>query len=653
MSDDSHPALSYRFSPTLTPWLIIGWMAAIAGGWLVRYDAWVWPVQFAQLAAATLPTIRIGPHFGELWLGWVWDMVFVVALFAAAFGAGAILVARLTDETGLLAGLFALAIGMWVVAVAVLIVGSVSVAKVRWVLLLLSAWASPVPRQYVRRWQVGKLDGWSKTLVGLMVLAGFVNLLGAVAPPFEYDELVYHLGAPAEYLKAGRIIPLPHNFYSNLPQLTEMLYLLAMAARSDVAAKLLHWSFGILSALAVFAVATRLWSRRVAITSAAMFYCLPFVQDLSQTARIDLATTFFATLAFGGLLVGGEKRHFLWLAALATGCAVATKWPAVAAVLIPAVTFVTVAHKSFRLSSVFCLLSAVLVVPWLVKNWLCSGNPVYPLLNGFFHSPHWSDAQSALFTAKHAPRFDAGELRQLFGLIAQYSFNEPGAVPVLLMTAPLCLLFRNAGPGVRRAAGLLGGAYLGWYLLTFRPWRFLFPVFPLAAMMGAAALDKAGQWSRAVVVATMMVGLAGMGLNVLVDVENLRQVPAQVSFLTYALGQSTREEFIARIGHGMFEPIMWMNRNLPDKAKVLYIGEARAEYARHDVVWATVFDQHPVLHGVAGVTHVYVNFAEWERLRTHYDYLLDFDWQEFRRYLDEHGRVIHETGRAKVYELNP
>src|SRR5207244_343934 len=99
------------------------------------------------------------------------------------------------------------------------------------------------------------LDGWSRLMLALIVVAAAINLLGAVVPPFEYDELEYHLGAPSEYLKAGRIIFLPHNFYSNMPQLTEMLYLLAMTVRSDVAAKVLHWTFGVLSAAAVYAVA--------------------------------------------------------------------------------------------------------------------------------------------------------------------------------------------------------------------------------------------------------------------------------------------------------------------------------------------------------------------------------------------------------------
>ena len=75
-------------------------------------------------------------------------------------------------------------------------------------------------------------------MLACLAVAALLSLPGALVPTFDYDSLEYHLGAPAEYLKAGRIIALPHNFYSNLPQLTEMLYLLAMTTTSDIAANL-------------------------------------------------------------------------------------------------------------------------------------------------------------------------------------------------------------------------------------------------------------------------------------------------------------------------------------------------------------------------------------------------------------------------------
>jgi hypothetical protein len=650
MGTDAPSAISFRLTPNLARLLAFGWVAAVAFVWLFQYEAWVYPLQWVHVVVKALPALRFGPHFDLRWR----EALCVAGILATAFPVGAVILRRFTIERNLLTGLFALAAGLWVVAVAVLVVGSVSVRAVPGVFILAGCWALPAPRRFFHKTKLGRLDGWAKVMLALIVVAAGLNLLGALTPPFEYDELEYHLGAPAEYLKAGRIVLLPHNFYSNLPQLTEMLYLLAMVVRSGVAAKLLHWSFGLLTAVAVYAVAARLWSRRVAWTAAGMFYCVPFVQDLSQTARIDLATTFFATLAFGALLVWREPKcrdNWLWLSALAAGAAVATKWPAVAVVLVPAMAFVAVCRRSLRPLSVFGLLSSVIVLPWLVKNWWLAGNPVYPLLNGWFASPHWGVAQAAVFAEKHYPHFNGAGWWEFLERAWQYSFAERGAVPVLLMSVPLILLVRKADRRVQQTAWLVVAIYVGWWAGTFRPWRFLFPMFPVVALVGGCALEAAGKWARWIVGAVLVVGLTGMGAQVLIDTENPERVPAEVSFVDVALGRIADDEFLARIGNGMFEPIVWMNQHLSATAKVLYIGEARVALARHPVVWATAFDQHPVMRGVTDVTHVYINNAEWQRLREHYDYLLDLDSAAFRHFMEEHAQVIHTHGRGMVYEL--
>jgi hypothetical protein len=673
----------WLFAPALTQLLAAGWVTILAFFFLFGCNGWLIPVQMADLFRETLPTLAIGPHFGEFWWAELKDAGCAAGILATAFGVGAIALDRLTPEKNLLTTLFSLGAGLWILSVAILLVGAASVSGLPCVFLLAGSWLLPAPRRFFHR--VGdapaKLDGWAKLLLACAIAAALLGLLSAMTPPFEYDELEYHLGAPAEYIKAGRIIALPHNFYSNLPQLTEMLYLLALKMSSGVAAKLLHWSLGALGAVTVYAIAARLWTQRIAVTAAALFYCLPFVQDLSETARIDLATTFFAALAFGALLLWAEaarreprhldnrprpERGWLWLSALATGAAVATKWTAIPVVLLPAVVFVAVVTKSLRQPVVFCLLSAVLVLPWLLKNWLLMGNPVYPLFNGAFHSPHWSAAQASLFAEKHYASFGRVGWKQLAGLAWQYSFGEPRALPSLLMTAPLILLLKNVTPSARRAGWLFVTAYAGWFLLTFRLWRFLFPSFPLAAMVGAVALDAVGKWAQAVVVAVLLVGLSGTGLDLLIDAENPERVPAQVSSFDCVLGEVSREGFIARMGYGMFEPIVWMNHNLPADATVLYVGEARAYYARNRVLWSTAFDQPPLeammrqAHDARSlfdlmrgqhITHLYVNASELNRLRNSYGYLASIDQRLLDEFLGSYARPVHARGPCTVYEL--
>lgn len=605
----SHPA-GEPSSSRLTRLLALGWALSVAVVFLFHQHAWTnW-----ALLGQVLPGVGVGPHFGEFWLRRLGDAGWCLAVLATAFAAGSFWV----HERSLLTGLFALAIGLWIMAAGVLVIGWFSAANVGWIFILAGCWVLPAPRSFFRKYVPQPGDGWTRVLWTLLFLAVALCLLGAVMPPFEYDELEYHLGAPSEYLKAGKIIFLPHNFYSNLPQLTEMLYLLGLVTRSDGAAKMLHWCFGLLSAMAIYAVATKLWSRRVGLTAAALFYCVPFVQDLSQTARIDLATTFYATLAFGGVLLAYDGGQWVRLAGLAAGMAVATKWTAIPVVWLPCLAGVLLAR---RFSGWFALGP----VPWLIKNWLLAGNPIYPLGSG---SATWNAEQAALFAEKHYARFDAAGLAQFFERIWQYSFVEGGAVPVLLMTTPLVLFIRDNGR-LRRAAGLFGMAYVAWFALTFRPWRFLFPALPLAAAIGACALDSVGKWCRGVVVVVVLTGLAWMGLVVSADLD--------VSALNLALGQVSEQEVCMRIGHGVYEPIFWMNEHLPADARVLYVGEARTHFARQAVVWATAFDRFPT-DATNGVTHVYVNYSELNRLHHNYGYPRGLDLEMVQRHC---GRELH------------
>jgi hypothetical protein len=272
-----------------------------------------------------------------------------------------------------------------------------------------------------------------------------------------------------------------------------------------------------------------------------------------------------------------------------------------------------------------------------------------------------------MFAEKHFPAFGWYSLWEFIERTWHYSMTEPRAVPLLLMLAPLILLVRRPDPAAKRAAWLFAAAYAGWFLLTFRPWRFLLPAFPLAAMTGAYALEslRGDRLVRSALGVVLAVCLAMLALNILMDVEDPERLPPKISFAQHALGQTSREESVSRLGQGCLEPVIWMNENLPAKAKVLYVGEARVYYARHPVLWSTAFDRHPLMEMRAagtpvellatmrarGITHVYINFSELERLRSHYHHLLDANWYVFRNFLQQHAREVHHSGRGVVYEL--
>lgn len=667
--------------------LAMVWVIGVLVIFFFVFDGWLWVAQFFHVVAQ-VESWETGPSFAANWTGWFTDVVFLLLTLALALGWGAWLADRVTPSRNLLSLLFAVGLGLWVVSVATLAVGWFSV----WLLSLLFAgllvWVLPGPRWFVRMtaYSSEKMDGWSKwmaaALVALAVLAG----LAALNPPFEYDALEYHLGAPHEYLQAGQIVALPHNFYSNMPQLTEMLYLFGLTVKSESAAKLVHWLYGVMAAMAVYAAGTLLWSRRVGWTAAVLFYCLPFVQDVSRTARIDLATTFYGALAYAAMLAWwrvereGDDR-WLWMSALSAGLAVATKWTAIPVVVMPLLMFLAVAtfySEGRRWGGrcgrwvVFGVLATLPVTPWLVKNYLLMGNPVYPLFGGWLTSEYWTVEQSALFGSKHYATFDAAGWLSLVKLAWVYSFQEAGAAPVLLAFAPLVLLPRKLDASARHAAWLAAAVWVCWWAATYRPWRFMLPGCVVAAWAGAYAVDRLGREGAARwVLKGGLSALAGVclsmaGLRLVLDARDAERVPPRVGMTQYLLGQVDRNEFVAQMGHGTMAPLLWMNENLPDDSVVMFVGEARPYYCRWPVVWSAAFDRHPLTELMRGVndpvvlsarmrerkiTHVYVNRLEWKRLATGYGYLKDMDHELFERWLREQTREAHRNGPLAVYQI--
>jgi hypothetical protein len=214
MQTTSDCPVSPWLRPEFARLLAIFWVVGLALVYLVRYGAWVLPWQGASLFGATLPALHIGPHFQEFWTARAYDFACVIGIIAAALGLGVTVTNRLVVKRDILGALLALAVGFWLLAVLTLMAGAVFIAKIPLVSLTLLCWLLPASRKYFRDFQVSTdpTDGWAKLMIVCIVIAAVFNLVGALAPPFEYDELEYHLGALADYQRGGHILFLSPQF---------------------------------------------------------------------------------------------------------------------------------------------------------------------------------------------------------------------------------------------------------------------------------------------------------------------------------------------------------------------------------------------------------------------------------------------------------
>lgn len=235
----------------------------------------------------------------------------------------------------------------------------------------------------------------SRTLLLLAAMACLGSLVGALAPPTDGDALCYHLELPKAFLAAHSLPYLPDSDNSTFPLLVEMWYLWALVLDGGVAAQLVHWSMGILLALAAVVLATPLLSRPWAWLVGAVTALVPSVTSQMTAPLNDAALALFCTLtlaAWWRAVIDGESRRWFVLAGLAAGGALGAKYLALlfgAALVLTALGIAWRHPERRRLvlegTAVIAVVALSLGGFWYVRAAWYRGNPVYPFLEEVFH----------------------------------------------------------------------------------------------------------------------------------------------------------------------------------------------------------------------------------------------------------------------------
>ena len=143
-----------------------------------------------------------------------------------------------------------------------------------------------------------ELHKLSVVFLALILLQAFVNLIGALGHELGFDALWYHLTLPKIYLINHSIDYISGGllYYSAMPKLTEMLYIAGLAVGNEIFPKLIHFSFGILSLIALYKLSVMFLSIKWSFLACVIFYSNLVVGWQSITAYIDLARTFFEAI---------------------------------------------------------------------------------------------------------------------------------------------------------------------------------------------------------------------------------------------------------------------------------------------------------------------------------------------------------------------
>jgi hypothetical protein len=370
---------------------------------------------------------------------------------------------------------------------------------------------------------------------GLALLATLATLGPALCFPAGWDELVYHATLPRRWAAEGWPAFYADLPYSGFPSLGEILFWLASPIESLVTSRLLVWAAWMAGFVLLEALLRRRLPRQVslalvlalAISPASLLVsancyveallmadlaAMLFVLAVPQRAASDRVT--LRTAAILGILAGG---------------AAAVKLTGVVLLVVPLGVLAALALKPSRrtralaASATATTVAALVALPFYLRPWLATGNPLYPYFAGWFSDDparlemsryhhaiggawfgvHTLDAflTGPILLAFRDENYDGWFGWQLVGLLA-------------LAGGALVVRRRRALWAAAVLVGLLWLALYAFWFFTAQQARFLVPAMLLVVLLAGQGfrqlVRQQGPWRSGIVAALVLASLASL-----------------------------------------------------------------------------------------------------------------------------------------------
>jgi hypothetical protein len=432
-------------------------------------------------------------------------------------------------------------------------------------------------------------------------------LLVATFPPWERDELVYHLALPRAFAAAGGYVRPDDNIFASLPSgwesIEALLHALGSAPLYDAPfnPRLLGaWTaWGV--CLATVALARELGAGRLAWLAGAALSLVPTFAEFASLAYVEPYLVLVSTLGLvAALRVSRGQRGWWWVAGVLGGVAASVKYSGLAvAGLLAAVVAVgsvaagstgdpaapgapagggrageggTRAEAGLRVLAVAALVGA----PFYVRNLLQRGNPFFPMAFGLLGGEGWDDLRAAAYW-ETLRQYGAGEgvlgalsapLRLFFARDHLAGFEGSiGPLPLLGGVAGAAIVARSASPERAHAARLVlgfAGLFTLFWASTVVQARFYLVAVPALLALGAAALAEL-RAPRAVAIAASAASLA---LSLAWGASSYAWLWTRQPTTAWLRGALTRDQALERVLPDSYAAMQAVDALVPQGARV-------------------------------------------------------------------------------------
>jgi 4-amino-4-deoxy-L-arabinose transferase-like glycosyltransferase len=359
---------------------------------------------------------------------------------------------------------------------------------------------------------------------------------------------------------------------------------------------MIHGLFGFLTGLILYAYLSRRMNAVYGLLGFLLFISVPAIARLSHWAYIDLGVTFFSTACLTALVRWRENKaetRWLVLAALAAGFAAATKPNGLVVGLMATfiLAFVLAEQRERAVAKtaapllIFAVVGALPVMPWLVKNWLQTGNPLFPFLTGLCPAGAGGPgvategfaglgilAKRGLLYGESWWQIAALPLRLFFTGRDDDPQHFDGVLsPVLILLLPWA--FKGKWLAEKKIFLSFAALYLVYalFLVDLRV-RYILPIVPPLVILAVYGVFNiyAGIRRPAFL-------FAGLLLIAVLHGSYLWRTYQEVAPLGFLAGRERREDYLTRVLPG-YTVFRYANRELPPAAKIYLLFMGRRAY---------------------------------------------------------------------------
>ena len=529
----------------------------------------------------------------------IWQVTIVLAILSLAGGIGFQILKGSLDQP-LSQTTIQATLGLGIVSAVTLILG-MWIGFVPWLFAAIIILTGFLLRHSIMDWcrSWSRLKGaWNqsgifgKTAAILTIIILGCTFLISLAPPLAFDALTYHLAIPQAYLLEGRVTYLPEIIYWGMPEQTEMLYTLAMLFGGTEPGALLGWCIALLALVGTFSYANERLDLRAAW---AAIVCLLAGETFSSSLAWGYVE--WPSMLFGiSMLISldqwltGKALKSAVLAGIFAGMGLATKYTTgilliAGAVVILSQFKVRNLGATWKALTLFGVSAIIVMLPWLGKNFLATGNPFYPLvfpsgamdqirLDFFqksFDTPTWFETltlpwQATVWGVEGGIGFSASIGGLLLGLSPlaglhwqERTLTEKTAIQTAAIVACTGLVTWMIASNL---AGLLIQS------------RLYFAVFPAWAVLGGAGFSSFSKLKTL----GIRFGRIAAALTLLVFAFAVFEMGVKTQkqgALDFLLGLRSSDDYLAD-NLGWYAPAMQAVRELPPDAHVLMLWETRS-----------------------------------------------------------------------------